>query len=173
LSDGQNSFFSDELFEQNNTPADRLSILVIEEDLWNTMLENPEEPKGHNAYFSFITRNNLLKEASRRYGAIVSAKDDYSIDARRQFREYQKNIINLMFMTDSRDTTPQKRSGLNLFAFLAIPVMTVFGFVMIFYESTRPFGVGMFLVGLGALTYLIFVKIKKVSEKIEKGNPVF
>jgi hypothetical protein len=173
LSDGQNSILPNENFAQNNAPADRSSILAIEEDLWNTMLEKPEEPNGHNAYFSFVTRNNLLKEASRRYGAIVLAKDDYSIDARRQFREYQKNIINLMFMTDPRDITLQKGSSLDLFAFLAITIMTVFGFVMIFYEKTRLFGMGMFLVGIGVLAYLIVAKIKKVSDKIDKGNPAF
>ncbi len=175
MSDADYILKPDTGFASPDPSEDQQALLAIENDLWEAVLANPEEQEKHNVYFSFVTRNNLLKEGSRRYGAMIEAKDDYSIAARRQFREFQKNIVNLMFITGPREIPEQKRTVFEFFGYLFIPFMIAFGLVMSFYGSLRIriVGVIMFAIGVISLAALLYVKIKIISGKIDREKSIF
>lgn len=146
---------------------DREALSAIEGDLWAQVMAEPENTERHNAYFSFVTRNGLLKEGSRRYGAIVQAKDDYNVEARRQFRQYRKSIINLMFLTGPRNFEAKSRSSMELVAFVAAAHMLVFGLVMAFYKGLRIYGVLLFLAAAGGIIFAIYFKAQQVRNRVD------
>ena len=142
--------------------ADRSQVLAIENDLWEQVLENPENPAKHNAYFTFVTRNNLLKEGSRRYGAMVGAKDDYTIEARRQFRQFQKAFVNLMFLGEHREIKEKKRSTAEYIFFFMATMGSIFGFFMLWYPKFRLYGLLSLIMGLGTLGAVFYLKSKSL-----------
>lgn len=81
-----------------------------EERLWQAVLAEPDVEERHHEYFRHATRNNLIKEALRRYGPVVEDKDRFPVETRRVFRRHQQALVNLMFMSAPRAAQPPKRN---------------------------------------------------------------
>ncbi|MCL4235851.1 MAG: hypothetical protein KJ042_15175 [Deltaproteobacteria bacterium] len=141
-------------------PADRAAMLAEEDRLWAGVLATPEADDAHREYFNFVTRNGLLREGLRRYSPLVEAKDDFSIESRRQFRRYQQTLMNLMFMTGPRPPSDSGRNnleylGLYLAAFVGIAGLVIPG----------PIPKILVPIGFGFVGFSLYRRYRRVSEK--------
>ena len=91
-------------------PQEREQDLAKETELWEKVEAEPENADAHKEYVGHVLRSGLLKEGSRRYGPIIDDKENFSIETRRLARYYQKQIVNLMFMTPSVGVPSAKTS---------------------------------------------------------------
>lgn len=139
---------------------DRAAQLAEEERLWALVLASPEAENAHRDYFNHVTRNGLLREGLRRYSPLVDAKDDFSVESRRQFRRYQQTLMNLMFMTGPRPAADSGRNnleylGLYIAAFVAIAGLVIPG----------PIPKILVPIGLGFVGFSLYRRYRRVAEK--------
>lgn len=139
---------------------DRTALLAEEERLWARVLAAPEAEDGHRDYFNHITRSGLLREGLRRYSPLVDAKDDFSVESRRQFRRYQQTLMNLMFMTGPR---PPADSGRNNLEYLALYVAAFLGIAGLVIPGPIP--KILVPIGLGFVGFSLYRRYRRVSEK--------
>ncbi len=149
------------------TQEEMESLLAEEQRLWELVMQLPADNSRHAAYFAYVTHNGLLKEGSRRYGTIVQARDEFSVEARRQFRQYQKAFVNLIFMGGPKQIREKKRSTIEFMAFFTLAIMVVFGLILIFTPGWRAYGFLMFIFAVSAIAVSVYLKIKRISEELD------
>lgn len=144
-------------------PEDREKDLALEAELWEKIVEDPEDAERHKEYVGHAIRSGLLKEASRRYGPMVDDSGSYSIEARRQARFYQKQIVNLMFMTPTVKKGKEKNPAIGyILAFFSVMAILVGFLVLEFWYIS--------LAGLFYLVPYIYVKFKQAQKKSERNH---
>jgi hypothetical protein len=82
-----------------NSPEQKAADLEVEAQLWKILGDHPENQEAHKTYVGHVLRTGLLLEASRRYRPMIEDSETFSIETRRLARYYQKQIVNLLFMT--------------------------------------------------------------------------
>jgi hypothetical protein len=140
------------------------AIREEEERLWTALAADPENVEKHKAYFNHIVHNPLMKEAMRRYGAVINDKE-FSINARRQFRNYQQTLVNLMFMSGSRQIPEKKKSALELFLIFSSAILMLAG-LMIPYLRLG------FFIGLTVLVVFGFFKYRSVKNLKDENRRI-
>jgi hypothetical protein len=145
------------------SPEEREKDLELEGELWDQVSSDPENAEPHKAYVGHVIRTGLLKEASRRYGPMIEDTEAFSIETRRLARYYQKQIVNLMFMTPTIAPVKGKNPALGyIIAFFAM--MAIFlGLIDIHFWYVS-------VAGLAYLVPYIFMKFKQSREKSEKNQ---
>ena len=102
-------------------PDPKTKSLDLEDQFWAKVLQDPENTGSHKTYVGHILRAGLLREGARRYRPLVDDTEHFSIDARRLARFYQKQIVNVLFMTPSAPRPKPKNPTLGyIFAFIAV-----------------------------------------------------
>ena len=112
------------------------ATLATEEQLWLKLKEKLADEARHRDYVGFALKNNLIKNALRRYGEIVDAKEQYPIEDRRLAKKYQKSLVDVMFFTPRRQE-PRKVNSLELLGMIMLMLGSVIGLYMMFDDSLR------------------------------------
>lgn len=139
---------------------DRTALLAEEERLWARVLASPETDDVHRDYFNHVTRNGLLREGLRRYSPLVEAKDDFSIESRRQFRRYQQTLMNLMFMTGPRPPADSGRNNLEYLGLYVAAFVAIAGLVI-----PGPIPKILVPIGLGFVGFSLYRRYRRISDK--------
>jgi len=146
------------------SPEEKAQDLATEELLWNAIDQDPENDNHHKAYTGHILRSGLLKEGSRRYGQMVKEKDRYSIEARRFAIYYQKQFVNIMFLTPTHDKETKKSAGLGYFLTFVAMMLLLTALLEPSMWYLGPFG----LVYLAVYLTKKYMESKKKREKLKK-----
>ncbi|NLH48451.1 MAG: hypothetical protein GX444_07590 [Myxococcales bacterium] len=151
-------------------PAPDPALLEREEELWAKVTADLGKEEPHKEYLGLALKNNLLLQASRRYGSVIDAKDRYSIEQRRVARKYQQNILRILFLAPKEEKIETKLGSLEaLILFLA--TIGMLGGAAAFFSDN--FGIAspilvamlrmMFPLGLCFVVVFIWVRIRRAK----------
>jgi len=107
-----------------------------EEALWKRLEANLGNTDLHKEYASYILKNNLIKIAMRRYSEVVEDKEKHPVDHRRLARQYQQNLVKVLFFTQkSTREEKSKRSSLQVLVLFFATVLTLTGLFLFFADT--------------------------------------
>jgi hypothetical protein len=145
-------------------------------ELWSKIVVDLANETLHKEYLGFVLKNNLIKQASRHYAEVVDAKDRYTVEQRRVARQYQQNLLRVLFFTPTREKPSFKLSGVeSLLLFVATLVMLA-GFATFFADTQNISPVAavllklLFPLGLASLVALLWVRVRGLKSHLNKRD---
>jgi RNAse (barnase) inhibitor barstar len=154
-------------------PEPDAATLAREDALWDAVAGNMESEELHRQYVGFILKNNLLKQASRRYGTIIDDADEFSIPERRIARRYQQEIVRILFFQPKAATEASRLSRLDLFVLFIATLLMIAGLGTMMSDTGEMPAVAvlllklMFPLGLAFVVAFIWRRIKKTMDQID------
>lgn len=167
-------------FNQNTavaSPASDPALLAKEAELWQRLETDLGKDDFHKEYVGFILKNNLVKIAMRRYSEIVDDKDKHPVDHRRLARQYQQNLVKVLFFTQK--STREEKSKVNSLQVLILFIATISTLtgLFLFFSDTGNLNPHLVLVlkllfplGLSYVVGFLWIRIRKFQAKNAKDR---
>jgi hypothetical protein len=112
------------------------TALAREEELWAKVAADPGAEPAHKEYLGHILKNNLLKNASRRYTEAVAAKDRYTVEQRRLARQYQQQLMKILFLSAPPPKVETKGLMWRSVIYFFVAVLTLGGLFAFFADTS-------------------------------------
>lgn len=149
-------------------------VVARETELWGLVVDDMTDEDRHKQYVGFVLKNNLLKQASRRYGAVIEDKERFSIDARRLARQYQQSIVKILFLNPKEKPEPSRLSRLELLLLFTAAILMMGGLATMMSDTSGfPAVVALLLkllfpIGLAYIAAFLWHRTRNVKNALEK-----
>jgi len=148
-------------------------VLAAEEKLWGALLADLGNEQLHKDYVGFVLKNNLIKQATRRYGPVIEDKEKHSIEARRLARQYQKSLVDLLFFTPKHETI-KRSTSLEGFVIFFVVILFFIGVSTFLVDVSNISAILIFIlrslvpISLGALIIYFWIRFSKAKDYLDK-----
>ena len=149
-------------------PGPAPEILAQEEAAWQKVIENLADEQAQKEYMGFCIKNNLITSATKRYGAVADAKDQYTIEQRRLARLKQQQLASIMFMSTAAAKSVPRDSRYNFATCLEIAGVSLLALMIVVSLFLGTWG--FLIIPMCASGLIIYVYLKVKQYKARQGE---